>query len=380
MSRLTTLNELLRNKEVEPELRKKILQKIGNGELVKECVRIHDQKRELEEDTIDLCKEFSQTICRETISNFNTSVLIKTKTGLKYCDLVKLLIGFVDSLNEYNSRYVYVPQLEISLTNKNLIKGEFGSYKNNFIFKETPNVHLVELITESSEDIDFNDTNKAFIDWTITNIYNLLNETSNFQYIWLPSEIISVTNETKTKVGTTLINLYNAIEGEMISFILNLDPIAFEFLTQTLINLSPEQEQNIYDNKTMILQILENLIQNLIYSGGDTILLVKKMIHHELNDIIIKCLVDKNILHFAIKECFWYIYQGYISKWGLLTQIFNLINSNIIPGYLIEGHTIGINNVFEEVLFLTDLRASVRSMRGVIESTTYRYLNDLLRV
>ena len=376
--RLNKLNEFLISKNLEIELRKKILEKISGNVLVRECMSY-----EIPLESIDLCKELKQTICRDSISNFKTAETIVLKTGKSYCDLVKGLVTFIDSLNEYNEKYLYtphgpnLPQLTIELSNKNLIKGEFASYKTHLVLNGDPDVHLVELITEAEDLIDTKEIDNAFIQWTIDQITILLNQT-NYGHIWLP-DIVTVTTETKTRVATVLIHLYNSIDIEMISFRLGLDPLGYEFLSQTLINLTHDQEQTIYDNKHTILQILEKLIGSLIYSGGDTVLLIKTLIRDELNDLAIRCLLDKNLLHIAINECFRYIFQGYISKWNLLTKIFDLINSNIIPGYLIEGPEIGINNVFEELLFLPDLRNAVTSMRRIIEPTTYRYLNDLLR-
>lgn len=356
--KLKEANQFLKDKGVEIELRKKILEKLNNNILVRECTYFNSE--------LDVCKQFSQSICKNALSNFDKNSIdeIKRRLGLKYCDLTKLVINFVDQVNEYNRWYTYVPQLDLELKDYNLIKNEYITYKRSLIYKQQANPILTELIVGPVE------YDSDFINWVIDNITELL---------WSNGPEISwITDETKTRVIMVFINLYNAIENDSIQFTLNLDAQAFDFLSETLSHFTEEQFEELYENKEVILQNLESIMYNLIYTGGDTLLIIKKLISYELNDLVLKCLFDKNILHFAITECFRYIFQGYISKWNLIHKIFNLLKSNIIPSYFIEGSLVGIDNVYETVLNLPELRRQVNFMRKTIDNTTYRYLTDLL--
>jgi hypothetical protein len=360
--KLKEANQFLKDKGVEIELRKKILEKLNNNILVRECT---------DNSEIDVCQQFNQSICKNTLLNFDENVVseIKRKTGLNYCDLTKLLIHFVDRVNEYNQEYAYVPQLDLELTDPNLIKNEYITYKRNLI-KVGDGPILTELIMgipNSEEQSTF------YIDWIIENLQTLLVKGE------LP-ESLGVTDKTKSRIIMVLLNLHKSITNESIEFALNLNRSEFDFLSERLSQLTEEDFEAIYENKQVVLQNLEGIMYSLIYTGlgGDTLLILKKLITYELNELVLRCLFDKYILHFVINECFGYIFEGYISKWNLLHKIFNMLKSNIIPSYFVEGSLVGIDNVYESLLNLPELRRRVNFMRNAIGSTTYRYLTDLL--
>jgi hypothetical protein len=347
-SKLNYFNELLKEKEVSIELRKRILEKITS--LGKPCLTANAK--------MDVCREYAQTICKETLKKAGFNDV------LPGCNSLKELYIVLDKINSYNNYYSFFPE-ELTLESESF-KKELRSYKRNLIIKG------------KKEPEQISDIDTQFINWITSLIIYFGSNDLEDTDIEISSPMSStfndltyqITDETKTRVATVLLKVHESIKNEAIQFDLLQQHQSndFDFLTPALLNFTEGQFERIYDKKWNILAILEDQIVTLAYVGADLKVILKSGIRTENNELVLRCAFDKNLLHFIIMEALRYVVQGYISKMALLTRIFNDIRNNRVPGTTKTPTSPG------PLVFLNEINEFIKSFKSTMSPTVYRNL------